>query len=232
MRWRTLHAVGGLASAVLAGLAGCSNEEPEYEKDEGSYQDSGTPPQGTDQNSGDQGLAEVVLLMERECALCHSSEPDEYAIENYAMGPAPMLLTADVFCDVVATDSLVLPGDPDRGLLYARLTNIESPMPPSGNLGDADILLVKTWIDAGAFCASSPGAQAFRQTCAGCHGNEGEGSSAPRLSQVLPGMSEDDVTSVILEGSGGMAALVMEPDLAAEVATYVWNAWGDGAGGR
>ncbi len=55
MRWRTLHAVGGLASAVLAGLAGCSNEEPEYEKDEGSYQDSGTPPQGTDQNSGDQG---------------------------------------------------------------------------------------------------------------------------------------------------------------------------------
>lgn len=45
-------------------------------------------------------------------------------------------------------------------------------------------------------------------------------------------MSEDDVASVILEGSGGMAAVVMEPELAAEVATYVWAAWGDGASGR
>ena len=113
MAWRTLLTLAVLASSSV--LASCSNEEPAYEKDEGSYRDSGTPPQGTDQNSGDQGLAEVVLLMERECALCHSSEPDEYAIENYAMGPAPMLLTADVFCDVVATDSLVLPRRPRSG---------------------------------------------------------------------------------------------------------------------
>lgn len=180
MAVRTMNAVVVLVlGASFAFAAGCTSEEPEYEKDEGSYQDSGTPPQGTDQKSGDGGLAEVVLLMERECALCHSSEPDEYAIENYAMGPAPMLLTADVFCDVVATNDLVLPSDPDRGLLYARMTNITKPMPPAGNLGDGDILLMKTWIDEGAFCASSPGALAFRQTCAGCHGNAGRAAARP-----------------------------------------------------
>lgn len=207
-------------------LLACESEEPKYDGTETTVADdpAGTPTD--DRAEGDGGLYEVVKVMERECTICHSDTPDEVLLEDYNEGPPPMLLTPDVFCDVVLDGTLVLPSDPDRGLLYARMTSTEQPMPPSGALGDSDIRALKEWIDAGAHCSSGEGALLFRQTCAGCHGIEGEGGTGPALASRLDGQTVATVQQTVLEGSGAMAAIELSQAEAAEVATYVIGAWG------
>jgi mono/diheme cytochrome c family protein len=214
------------ALAALVLLVACADEDPKYDATETNPAGESQDPPGEDRPAGDGGLYDAVKVMEDHCVACHGPEPDAVRLEDYNMGPAPMLLSADVFCDVVLDDTLVLPADPDRGLLYARMTDTTTPMPPEGALGDAEIGAIKDWIDDGAHCSSGSGALAFRQQCAGCHGQEGEGLTGPTLVNRLEGQTESTVAELILNGTGTMAPVAVSEAEAAELAAYVIGAWG------
>jgi len=85
---------------------------------------------------------DIAPLLASKCMECHATAPmmagldlrtRQSAIEGGKHGPA------------------IVPGDAAASRLYRRLTGQEQPrMPFGGRLGDAEIALVKKWIDSGA----------------------------------------------------------------------------------
>jgi mono/diheme cytochrome c family protein len=98
---------------------------------------------------------------------------------------------------------------------------------------------VKTWIEDGAPCegvsysvedtgeVSDPGKQVYDAYCAGCHGPNGEGVSAPPMSSVVPGLTADEVANIARSGSGGMPPVVGDPGEAQLVGEWAVEQWGD-----
>lgn len=70
------------------------------------------------------------------------------------------------------------------------------------------------------------GASVFAASCAGCHGTEGQGDHAPAMGAVVPHHSESEIVSVVLNGSGDMAAVLVDEQSAADVAAYCSMTWG------
>lgn len=79
----------------------------------------------------------------------------------------------------------------------------------------------------GSGADATAGAQVFADTCAGCHGANGEGASGPAMSEAAAGKTEADVEDVVRNGSGDMPAQsqLSDPEMA-DVAAYVVETWG------
>ncbi len=78
-------------------------------------------------------------------------------------------------------------------------------------------LMIALFAVALATTAYADGAATYKQKCAACHGQNGEG--AKMAPNPIAGTSKDAVTKVIKEGKGKMKAVNI--DNADEVATYV-----------
>ena len=58
----------------------------------------------------------------------------------------------------------------------------------------------------------------FENSCSGCHGADGDSGSSPQLSSVVPPLSDEELTDVIVNGKGSMpGGLVQEADVPALV---------------
>lgn len=67
----------------------------------------------------------------------------------------------------------------------------------------------------------SEGADVFANNCAGCHGADGNSGSAPDLSDEVPGKSDSELESVILNGVGSMPGLSLSAGDVTAVVTYL-----------
>jgi|GEM_PF-829274 len=85
----------------------------------------------------------IVAVLEGNCNGCHSGASAQGALD-LAVDP----------CDLVGLSSLggdliVAAGDPEASVLYTRIVNESSPMPPVGSgemLSDANVAVVSDWI--------------------------------------------------------------------------------------
>ena len=68
----------------------------------------------------------------------------------------------------------------------------------------------------------------YASMCAGCHGASGEGVSgtAPSMIERVPGLSEEQVTEIILSGFGGMPPISASQQEAEDIAAFVVVSWG------
>lgn len=83
---------------------------------------------------------DIQPIFNTNCVSCHPSVSD------------PDLTEGNSYTFLTVTDpDMVVPNDADGSELYQRLLGIGGGiMPPSGALSDADISLVKNWINQGA----------------------------------------------------------------------------------
>jgi cytochrome c551 len=80
-------------------------------------------------------------------------------------------------------------------------------------------------------CSHTPdadaGAEVYDRTCSSCHGADGadgvqvNGVPAAILADVVPGMSDDELTSVIQDGSGEMPAQGLDDDETADCIAWL-----------
>lgn len=183
-----------------------------------------------------EGIDAVIDVMDGNCVGCHTGESASAGLD----------LATD-FCGEVLDGRLVIPGDSAASVLYQRISNEASSMPPTGLMDQSNIDLVRDWIDAGADCSESGGTgggtggadegsgtggdpsgeDLFSASCAGCHGASGEGLSAPALAYVVPEHDQASLEAVILNGSGTMPAVSgVTAEEAALIAEYVLATWG------
>lgn len=72
------------------------------------------------------------------------------------------------------------------------------------------------------------GAEVFANHCAGCHGADGTGNTGPNLNERVPGKTEADIESVVVNGSGYMSAISgLTDDEVTNVAAFVVDSFGD-----
>jgi mono/diheme cytochrome c family protein len=81
---------------------------------------------------------DVLPIFQKNCVSCHGANQE------------PPQLTSDIAFSVLqdpyVTDTLV----PENNLLYKRMIDKTSPMPPAGVLPQEDIDIIKVWITTGA----------------------------------------------------------------------------------
>ena len=200
--------VAGWAGLALIGLAGCDDTQFNTLEVEVSGE----------------GYDAVIDVVEGNCTSCHSDG-----------GTASFLnLSEDAFCDTVLDGRLVVPGDADGSVLYQRITDAGSPMPPTGVMSEGNQTIVGDWIDDGADCAGSGGSDGddgsdggevsgetvYGSACSGCHGSDGGGVSGPPLQGTA--LSADQISTIAQDGQGGMPAILSgKPDEADAVAQYI-----------
>jgi len=172
-----------------------------------------------------EGIDAVLDVMDGNCVGCHSGDGASAGLD----------LDTD-FCGAVLDGRIVVEGDSAGSVLYQRITDESLPMPPSGGLMDqANIDIVRDWIDAGADCSTddsgggggdATGADLYGSRCASCHGDAGQGVSAPALAGVVPGLDQAGIEDIILSGQGNMPAISVSADEAALIAAFVLDTWG------
>ena len=184
-----------------------------------------------------EGLEAVLDIMDGNCVSCHSGDEPSAGLD----------LSADVFCDNVLDGRLVVPSDADGSVLQQRIESDSSPMPPTALMDDANIAIVRDWIEAGADCdgggggddgggddggddsgSTLDGAQIYADSCSGCHGASGEGGYGPMMDTAVGSRSEAEVADIALNGSasGNMAGILSDTDEADAVAAYCVETWG------
>ncbi|MEE2751028.1 MAG: cytochrome c [Myxococcota bacterium] len=71
------------------------------------------------------------------------------------------------------------------------------------------------------------GAEVFAGTCAGCHGPEGSGGSAPGLMYIVKQHDDSGLTDIILEGTGNMPPQDLSNQELADVIAYLRDSFGE-----
>ena len=56
------------------------------------------------------------------------------------------------------------------------------------------------------------GEEIFANSCSGCHGADGDSGSSPALSSVVPPLSDEELTDVIVNGKGSMPGNLVGDD--------------------
>ena len=82
--------------------------------------------------------ADIQPIFDSQCISCHPS-----------ISPNPDLTEGNAH-NSITEGNYVIPGEPENSLLYERLLGNPGIMPPSGSLPDADIALIRVWIEQGA----------------------------------------------------------------------------------
>ncbi|MEC8425022.1 MAG: c-type cytochrome [Myxococcota bacterium] len=155
-----------------------------------------------------------------------------------AVGASAGLDLASDLCGTVLDGRLVIEGDSDGSVLFQRIVDTSAPMPPGGMMDESNIEIVRDWIDQGADCSAgepagdtgdsgvATGADLYGTRCAACHGDSGQGVSAPAMGAIVPGYDQAGLERVIIEGVGTMPAIGVTVDEAQRVAEYVLDTWG------
>ncbi|MGI9516479.1 MAG: c-type cytochrome domain-containing protein, partial [Pirellulaceae bacterium] len=85
---------------------------------------------------------QVKAVLRQRCASCHG--PDKKSGDLDVTNFTSLMLGG-------SSGSVIEPGDPDMSYLYSLVTHDDEPvMPPSGKIPQAEIDLIKTWIESGA----------------------------------------------------------------------------------
>jgi mono/diheme cytochrome c family protein len=178
-----------------------------------------------------EGIEAVYEVVDANCVACHGETAPSAGLD----------LRAEVFCDNVLDGRLVVPNDAAGSVLYQRVSDAGSPMPPTGLMPDENITIIGDWIDAGAPCDSTGGGdgtdgtdgtggtdgeQLFLSGCAGCHGADGDSGYAPNLSAEVPGEDLADLVEVISEGKDTMPPVYTDLAQAEAVAQYLLDTFG------
>ena len=219
-----MHFIRAALALVLVGVVACDDHEFKSE----SVAVSG------------EGLEAVKQVMESNCASCHSAGSPSAGLD----------LTAANFCENVMDGRMVIPGNAAGSVLQQRIEGDPSAMPPTGLMDDSNIQIVADWIDAGADCeglggnddggdggggddggddgttGGVDGATVYANSCAGCHGANGEGVAGPDMVTAVQGLTAEDVADVALYGEGTMPAILTDPEEAAAVGEYSVSEFG------
>lgn len=188
----------------------------EFDKDDGEDDD--------DDEAQSDDIDAVLDVMDGNCLGCHSGD-----------GASAGLDLGTDFCGAVLDGRIVVEGDSAGSVLYQRITDEALPMPPTGLMDQANIDIVRDWIDAGADCSTddsgggggdATGVDLYGSRCASCHGDAGQGVSAPALADVVPGLDQAGIEAIILSGQGNMPAISVSADEAALIAAFVLDTWG------
>jgi mono/diheme cytochrome c family protein len=217
-----------LAVAVPLVAVACTDKSDDDDDDDDDDDNNG----GRGGSSADTAdYAAVRALLDESCTSCHS--PD---------GTASLLdLSEDGFCERVLNGIHVSPGAPRESLLYLRMSDASTPMPPTGLLPEVDQELVRAWIADGASCrepdasedsgtadeddGSPDGEDVYYSVCGGCHGVDAEGGAGPSLQGTA--LSVAEITSIAMEGTGSMPAMLSgQPDEAEAVARWLVERFG------
>ncbi len=88
----------------------------------------------------------VLPLLKERCGGCHGKDPDDIKGEFSVLGREQLLQGGE------SGEPALVPGEPDAGTLYQAITWQGLEMPPKENdrLNDAQIALVRRWIERGA----------------------------------------------------------------------------------
>lgn len=69
---------------------------------------------------------------------------------------------------------------------------------------------------------AADGAEIYKQSCAGCHGADLSGASAPDISKIGANLSVDELQDIVENGFGNMPAVLSgKPDDAKAVAEWL-----------
>ena len=203
---RFAHSLGLLAPLLLVGC----DDEFNYNSAHGGAVDG-------------EGIDAVLQIVDGNCVGCHSG----------ASASAGLDLATD-FCATVLDGRLVIEGDSAGSVLVQRISDAGAPMPPAGLMEQGNIDIVADWVDAGASCASDGGGggaqtgeELYASRCASCHGDAGQGVSAPALGDVVPGEDVESITETILFGEGNMPPIDVTAGDATLIAEFVVATWGD-----
>ena len=214
-----MHFIRAALASVLLGVVAC---------DDHAFKSESVAVSG-------EGLDAVKEVMEANCASCHSAGSPSAGLD----------LTAANFCENVMDGRMVIPGNATGSVLQQRIEGDPSSMPPTGLMDDNNIQIVADWIDAGADCeglgdvdggedsggddgttGGVDGATVYANSCAGCHGANGEGVAGPAMASAVNGLTAEDVADVALYGSGGMPAVLSDPEEASAVGEYSVSEFG------
>jgi mono/diheme cytochrome c family protein len=74
---------------------------------------------------------------------------------------------------------------------------------------------------------SATGSDVFANSCAGCHGADGDSGSAADLSEKVPELSDNDIAWTIADGKGNMPAINIEDQAIADVISFLRDTHGN-----
>lgn len=218
-----------LAVAVPLVAVACADTSDETDDDKGD--DDGSDGGRGDGSTGTVTYSAVRALLDESCTSCHA--PD---------GVASLLdLSEDGFCGRVLNGIHITPGAPRESLIYLRMSDASTPMPPTGLLPESDQERVRAWIADGAGCrdpassedsgtadehdGSLDGEDVYYSVCGGCHGVDAEGGAGPSLQGTARSVAE--ITTIAMEGKGSMPAMLFgQPDEAEAVARWLVERFG------
>ena len=93
--------------------------------------------------------------------------------------------------------------------------------------GDTDTDTDADTEDTGTGAGSSlNGAALYSDNCASCHGSDGTGGTGPDLTAIVSTLTDDEVTTAMLEGTGDMPAPGVSEAEAAAIVSYLRDEWG------
>lgn len=70
------------------------------------------------------------------------------------------------------------------------------------------------------------GAALYTTACSDCHGADGDSGQAPNLSEEVPGMTDQEITDIILNGQGYMQPVDVSEAEAELIVTYLRRTFG------
>ena len=73
---------------------------------------------------------------------------------------------------------------------------------------------------------ATAGADLYASTCASCHAADGTGGAGPSLVSATPGKSDAELTDIIQNGTGDMAAQGLDDQQTADVVAFLVQSWG------
>jgi mono/diheme cytochrome c family protein len=75
--------------------------------------------------------------------------------------------------------------------------------------------------------SGADGATLYASNCASCHGDDGEGVSAPAMTLIVPDMMDEAIADAIANGTdGGMPAFTFDDAETSALVTYLRDTFG------
>ncbi len=114
--------------------------------------DPTAPADKGDSGGTEEGFCGVQSILASQCVACHSASGLAGGLDLQTDAHAALV---GVPSSLYAGRTLVVAGDPDGSFLLAKLAGTQTGseggiMPPGGALPDADVAVVRAWIEAGA----------------------------------------------------------------------------------
>jgi mono/diheme cytochrome c family protein len=73
---------------------------------------------------------------------------------------------------------------------------------------------------------ATAGAEVYSTSCAGCHGANGNDGSAPDLTAEVPSKTDEELTTIITEGTGSMGPVSLDDTQLADLLAHLRATFG------